>query len=149
MIMIRVIIAVVLTVTLSLSSPLQSNAEASYRVQEDSEELRLQDMLLNFLTPYINDAVRDYYRRLLVEPPLVYPYFVNVVDSMSINGFRGFNLSITLDVTPVVGPHISVGEDRLTFQISVGPEVKLVNYTHLKSYGLPPHWQNILKKPVK
>ncbi|KWX85064.1 hypothetical protein AMQ83_27060 [Paenibacillus riograndensis] len=144
--MIRVIIAVVLTVTLSLSSPLQSNAEASYRVpQEDSEELRLQDMLLNFLTPYINDAVRDYYRRLLVEPPLVYPYFVNVVDSMRINEFRGFNLSITLDVTPVVGPHISVGEDRLTFQISVGPEVKLVNYIHLKSYELPPHWQNIVK----
>ncbi|MNN88944.1 hypothetical protein D3C81_2066920 [compost metagenome] len=81
----------------------------------------------------------------MLEPPLVYPYFVKVVDSIRINGFRGFNLSITLDVTPVVGPHISVGEDRLTFQISVGPEVKLVNYTHLKSYELPPHWQNIVK----
>ncbi|MNO24788.1 hypothetical protein D3C76_146150 [compost metagenome] len=150
MIMIRIIIAVFLSMTLSFSSPMQSNAEASYCVpQEDSRELRLQDMLMNFLTPYINDAVRDYYRCLLLEPPLVYPYFVKVVDSIRINGFRGFNLSITLDVTPVVGPHISVGEDRLTFEISAGPEVKLVNYTHLKSYALPPHWQNIVKKPVK
>lgn len=150
MIRIRIIIAVFLTVTLSLSSPMQSNAEASYRVpQEDSKELRLQDMLMNFLTPYINDAVWDYYQRYLLEPPIIYPYFVDVVDSKRINGFRGFILSITLDVTPVVGPHISVGEDRLTFEISAGPEVKLVNYTHLKSYELPPNWQNIVKKAVR
>ncbi|MNT47357.1 hypothetical protein D3C72_1840650 [compost metagenome] len=104
---------------------------------------------MNFLTPYINDAVWDYYQRYLLEPPIIYPYFVDVVDSKRINGFRGFILSITLDVTPVVGPHISVGEDRLTFEISAGPEVKLVNYAHLKSYELPPNWQNIVKKAVR
>ncbi|AJS61369.1 hypothetical protein UB51_02895 [Paenibacillus sp. IHBB 10380] len=146
----KIIIADFLTVALSLLSPMQSNAETSYHTpHEDSEELRLQDMLMNFLNPYMNDAVRDYYQRLLLEPPLVYPYFVDVVDSKRINGFRGFILSITLDVTPVVGSHISVGEDRLTFEISAGPEVKLVNYTHLKTYELPPHWQDIVKKPVK
>ncbi len=147
---IRIILAVFLTLSLSLSSPMQSNAEASYRIPHaDSTELRLQDMLMNFLTPHINDAVWGYYQRLLLEPPLVYPYFIDVVDSKRINGFRGFILSITLDVKPVVGPHISVGEDRLTFEISAGPEVKLINYVHLKSYKLPPNWQHVVKKPVK
>ncbi|WP_310833164.1 DUF3888 domain-containing protein [Paenibacillus pedocola] len=150
MIMIRIIIAVFLTLTLSLSSLMQSNTEASYRIpQADSKELKLQDMLMNFLTPYINDAIWGYYQSLLLEPPLVYPYFVEVVDSKRMNGFRGFMLSITLDVTPVVGPHISVGEDRLTFEISAGPEVKLINYVHLKSYKLPPNWQHIIKNPLK
>ncbi|MDQ6420466.1 DUF3888 domain-containing protein [Paenibacillus sp. LHD-117] len=145
----RIIIAVFLTVVLSQLSPMQLNAETSYHTpHEDSKELRLQDMLMNFLNPYINDAVEDYYQRLLLEPPLVYPYLVDVVDSKRINGFRGFILSITLDVTPVVGPHISVGEDRLMFEISAGPEVNLVNYTHLKTYDLPPHFQDIVKKPV-
>ncbi|WP_233163312.1 MULTISPECIES: DUF3888 domain-containing protein [unclassified Cohnella] len=150
MIMKSNIVAISLAVVLTLLSPMQANAENSYRPpQEDSTELRLQDMLMNFLNPYINDAVRAYYRHLLREPPLVYPYFVNVIESHRVNGFRGFILSITLDVTPVVGPHISVGEDRLTFEISAGPKVKLENYTHLKTYELPPNWQDIVKKPKK
>lgn len=150
MIMKRNIIAISLAVVLILLSPIQSNAEHIYRLpQEDSTELRLQDMLMNFLNPYINDAVQDYYQHLLLELPLVYPYFVDVIESHRVNGFRGFILSITLDVTPVVGPHISVGEDRLKFEISAGPKVKLVNYTHLKTYELPPHWQDIVRKPKK
>jgi hypothetical protein len=143
----RIFPAVLLTVAFNLLTPMQSFATSSYHSPlEDSQELRLQDMLMNFLNPYINDAVRDYYQRLLLESPLVYPYYVDVVESKRVNGFRGFILSITLDVTPVVGPHISVGEDRLTFEISSGPEVKLINYTHLKTFELPPHWQDIVKE---
>ncbi|WP_042199440.1 DUF3888 domain-containing protein [Paenibacillus camerounensis] len=135
---------------LSLSSSTQVQAETAQLVPvRDSSELRIQDTLMNFLTPYINEAVREYYQHSLLEPPLVYPYFVKITECARINGFRGFRLSVTLDVTPVVGPHISVGEDRLTFEISAGPEVRLVNYTHLISYPLPPHWQDIVKKPVK
>lgn len=148
MIMKRNVIAISLALVMILLSPMQSNAEMGYHSpQEDSTELRLQDMLMNFLNPYINDAVQDYYQHLLWDLPLIYPYFVDVIESHRVNGFRGFILSITLDVTPVVGPHISVGEDRLTFEISAGPKIKLVNYTHLKTYELPPHWQDIVKKP--
>ncbi|UJF33410.1 DUF3888 domain-containing protein [Paenibacillus hexagrammi] len=130
----RNVIIIFLTMAIILLSPNQINAENHYRPpQEDSTELRLQDMLMNFLDPHINHAVQDYYLDLLSEPPLVYPYFVDVVESHRVNGFRGFILSITLDVIPVVGPHISVGQDRLTFEISAGPEVKLVNYTHFEN----------------
>ncbi|GGA41011.1 DUF3888 domain-containing protein [Paenibacillus physcomitrellae] len=139
-----------LTLILILLSPIQTNAEKSYYIpQEDSTELRLQDMLMNFINPYINDAIQGYYQHLLRELPLVYPYFVDMIESHRVNGFRGFILSITLDVTPVIGPHISVGKDRLTFEISAGPKAKLVNYTHLKTYELPTHWQDIIKKPKK
>ncbi|WP_167278604.1 DUF3888 domain-containing protein [Paenibacillus lupini] len=61
-------------------------------------------MLMNFLNPYIKDAVQDYYEHLMRESPHVYPYFVDVIESHRVNGFRGFILSLTLDVTPVVGP---------------------------------------------
>ena len=146
----RNVIAISLTVIFILLSPKQTYAEKSHRPpQEDSTELRLQDMLMSFLNPYINHAVQDYYQDLLREPPLVYPYFVDVVESHRVNGFRGFILSITLDVTPVVGPHISVGQDRLTFEISAGPKVKLVNYTHLRTDALPTNWQHTVKKPRK
>lgn len=150
MILSRLFIVIVVSAALSLSSPTRLYAESvRNKPLSDSGELRVQDMLMNFLTPHINAAVQDYYRQFLLEPPLVYPYFVHVTGSKRLNGFRGFRLSVTLDVTPVVGPHISVGEDRLTFEISAGPEIKLVHYTHLKSYPLPPHWQYIVKKPAR
>jgi hypothetical protein len=138
-------ITVFLLATLLLFSPWETNVYATALPHQDSKELRLQDMLMNFLNPYINDAVDDYYQHVLKEHPLVYPYFVDVIQSHRVNGFRGFILSITLEVTPVVGPHISVGEDRLTFEISAGPKIKLVKYVHLKTYELPPHWQDIVR----
>lgn len=150
MILSRLFIVIVVSAALSLSSPTRLLSEPVHnKPLSDSGELRVQDMLMNVLTPHINAAVQDYYRQFLLEPPLVYPYFVHITGSERLNGFRGFRLSVTLDVTPVVGPHISVGEDRLTFEISAGPEVKLVHYTHLKSYPLPPHWQYIVKKPAR
>jgi hypothetical protein len=142
----RKIVVILMAVAIFFLSPTQTNAEKDFRLPEiDSTELRLQDILMNFLNPYINDAVQDYYEHLLREAPHVYPYLVDVIDSHRVNGFRGFILSLTLDVTPVVGPHISVGEDRLTFEISSGPKVKLVEYTHVKTHELPPHWQDIVK----
>lgn len=51
---------------------------------------------------------------------MVYPYFVDVVKSQRMNEFRGFILQITLEVTPTVGPHISVGKDRITLEVSAG-----------------------------
>ncbi|WP_077247764.1 DUF3888 domain-containing protein [Bacillus sp. FJAT-27225] len=116
--------------------------------QVDSHELRVQDMLMNFLNPHIDDAVCNYYKQILTECPMVYPYFVDVVKSQRMNGFRGFILQITLDVTPTIGPHISVGKDRITFEVSAGPTVRMINYKHLETHELPEHWKDIIRGPL-
>ncbi len=113
--------------------------------KEDSKELQIQDMLLLLLLPHISDAIDRYYARSLRELPLVYPYFVEIVRTDRLNGFRGFMLSITVEVVPVVGPHIPVGKDRITFEVSAGPAVKETQYIHLESDELPPLWQDIVR----
>ncbi|NHM34029.1 DUF3888 domain-containing protein [Bacillus sp. C11] len=40
--------------------------------QVDSPELRIQDMLMNFLNPHIDDAVCNYYKQILTVCPTVY-----------------------------------------------------------------------------
>lgn len=102
-------------------------------------------MLLLLLLPHISDAIDRYYARSLRELPLVYPYFVEIVRTDRLNGFRGFMLSITVEVVPVVGPHIPVGKDRITFEVSAGPAVKETQYIHLESDELPPLWQDIVR----
>lgn len=115
---------------------------------QDSRELMFQDMLMLFLLPHIEKKIDEIYSPLLKEAPTVYPYFVDVTEVKRVNGFRKFDFIVTLDVVPTVGPHISVGEDELTFRITSGPTVKLESFKHLKDpqkSDFPPNYQDILR----
>ncbi|WP_052427481.1 DUF3888 domain-containing protein [Neobacillus niacini] len=115
---------------------------------KDTKELMVNDILMLLLGEEIEKAVSDYYSKYLTEPPLVYPYQVDIVNVKRIGGFRTFHFLITLETTPVVGPHISVGKDRLTFEIdpTIPGQIKLIKFEHLETHALPPHWQNIIKQ---
>jgi len=118
---------------------------------QDTKEMKVNDILMLLLDPQIEKAVSDYYSEYLTETPLVYPYQVEIVNVDRIGGFRTFDLLITLEVTPVVGAHISVGKDRLTFEISpdiIPDQIKLKKFEHLETYELPPNWQNIIKRRI-
>lgn len=147
-IMKRIIVALSFAILMSMTFSLYSNAEEMYGTpQEDSKDLQFQDMLMLFLLPHINKAVTDYYSNLLTSSPTVYPYEVDVIHVERLYGFRGFIFKITLEVSPVVGPHIGVGKDLLTFQIasSISNTATLLNYEHLETYKLPPNWKHIVK----
>ena len=108
---------------------------------QDSEELRLQDMLMNMLAPYIAKDLNNYYYPKILKnfSPQVNPRKIEVIETKRLNGFRDLRLEITFDIEPTDGGHqVSVGKDRMTYEISFGPEVKLINHTHLKTYELPP-----------
>ncbi|MFC7686626.1 DUF3888 domain-containing protein [Ureibacillus sp. GCM10028918] len=115
---------------------------------QDTKEMLINDILMLLLGPQIDKAVSDYYSKYLNETPLVYPYQVEIVNIDRIGGFRTFDFLITLEITPVVGPHISVGKDRLTFEISptiIPGQIKLMKFEHLETHELPPNWQDIIK----
>lgn len=114
---------------------------------EESRELQFQDMLMLFLLPYIDEQLPRIYAPLLTQTPQLYPYFVDVINVERVNGFRKFVFLITLEVVPTVGPHIPVGRDRVTFEISTG-KVKLISVNHLKGPNkddFPPNYLDILR----
>ncbi|MDT8861283.1 DUF3888 domain-containing protein [Alkalihalobacillus sp. MEB130] len=115
---------------------------------EDTKELMVQDMLMLLLGEEIDKAVSNFYNEYVTESPLVYPYQIDIVDVKRVHGFRSFHFYITLEATPVVGPHISVGKDRLTFEIAptLSGQVKLRKYEHLETHELPPNWKHIMKQ---
>ncbi|MBK3493527.1 DUF3888 domain-containing protein [Viridibacillus sp. YIM B01967] len=139
-----IIISSFLTFCLMTSIP--TNAEKHYYLPaEKSKEELMMDLFLSVLSPNIDMAVANYYSDLLTERPGVYPYQINIINMERIGEYRSFEFLITLEVTPVVGPHIEVGKDQLTFNISPG-NVKLTKFKHIETYELPPNWQHIKKK---
>ncbi len=141
-------VPILIALLLAFSSQIHTKAENM--PTEDSPELQMKDMFMLLLSPAIDKEVSDYYSDFYDTTPLVYPYQINVVNTERIGGFRTFHFEITIEVTPVVGPHISVGKDRLTFGISptLPGQIRLKEYKHLETHELPPNWQHIIKKKV-
>lgn len=141
---------VFLFATLLISGEKSCLAELT-KPHQDSRELQYQDMLMLFLLPHMEQKLNEVYANKLTVHPDQYPYFIEVIHAERLNGFRGFDLLITLDATPTVGPHIPVGKDRFTFEVSPGlpGSVKLLRFKHLKDPDpkeFPPNYLDILKK---
>ncbi|PQP89936.1 DUF3888 domain-containing protein [Paenibacillus sp. AR247] len=104
-------------------------------------------MLMLFLLPYIEERLPDIYEPLLTVTPMLYPYMAEVVEVRRANGFRGYSFKCTIEVVPTVGPHIPVGKDRFTFEISV-KKVKVIGTQHLKDPDkdhFPPNYADVLR----
>ncbi|WP_312106770.1 DUF3888 domain-containing protein [Lachnoclostridium sp.] len=56
------------------------------------------------------------------------------------------NIHITFETTPVIGAHNPVGDDEITYKVDVFGTKTLENFTHKKSYEIPPWLQNYMIK---
>lgn len=119
-------------------------AQKYYQPAKESEEELVMDLFLTTILPTIQTAVSNYYEASLTEDPLVYPYEIKILNMERLGQDHSFQFSVTLEVMPVVGPHISVGKDCIKLDISPG-NVVLKEFKHLETYELPPHWQHIKK----
>lgn len=57
------------------------------------------------------------------------------------------NAYITFETTPVIGPHIPVGVDEITYKVDASGKKTLVNFTHKKSYQIPERLKPNMIKP--
>lgn len=156
----KVLIAFILSF---LITSFQTTTASADKPTQDSKELRLQDMLMIMLTPYIREDLNKYYHPKILKDfsPQVTPQNIDVVETKRNHPF-GNVLEITFEIEPDDGGHhVPVGKDKMTYQISYGPEVKLINHTHLKTYKyptdsqssfdfdtLPRLFKTVLKKPL-
>jgi hypothetical protein len=120
------------------------SAENIYKPPEKSREELYQDIFISLLLPHIQKPIDNYYTEFLTEPPVVYGYNIDVINAERMYGYRNFAFLLKLEVYSVVGPHIGVGIDRLTFEIGTG-KVELKQFEHVKTYDLPEHWEHIIK----
>lgn len=124
-----------------------ADIEAINKPPQQSKEELYQDIFVSFLMPHIDYAIHDYYTRHLHISPTVYPYQVSVISAERVGGYRSFDFLVKVQTDAVVGPHITVGIDRITFHILVNGQVEMKKFEHVRSFELPPHYQHIKKRP--
>lgn len=119
-----------------------------YIPPEKSREELYQDIFMTLLLPYIQAEVDKYYEEYLSYPPIVAPYDVKILEAQRLNGYRGFDFRLKIELHPYVGPHLDVGLDYITVRVNPVDKVKIEKFEHIKSYELPPNYQDIIKKKL-
>ncbi|MBO1911390.1 DUF3888 domain-containing protein, partial [Microvirga sp. 3-52] len=108
-----IIIPAILMLTFLTAIPTHAKQDYYQPAEKSTEEL-VMDLFFSLLSPTIDQVVWEYYTDYLNERPTVYPYQINIINMKRIGEYRSFEFLITIEVTPVVGPHIAVGKDHLT-----------------------------------
>ncbi len=119
-----------------------------YIPPEKSREELYQDIFITLLLPYIQAEVDKYYEEYLFTSPIVAPYDVIILDAERLNEYRGFDLRLKIELHPYIGPHNDVGLDYITIRVSPIVNVKIEKFEHIRSYELPPNYQDIIKKKL-
>ncbi len=139
----KLFITAIMTVT--LMSGLAQHYPADALDLSDPE--RLGTIVLTLLMPEIRCAVDEFYEPYLTVRPTVVAYYGSKI--VGIDGGRdSAHYTVTVEVLPYIGPHLSVGRDRLTLYISPSGIVTVKNFEHLESGRLPRHYQASIKKPL-
>lgn len=141
--MMKMKFCIVIMIVGTLLSQQPSCKAESFMRQEDSKALQLQDLLMVYLSEFVEEDINNYYKKYISGGVTVYPYDVNFIKIDRLNGFRGYDFKVIIEAYPVVGAHNSIGKDRLTYQISflVPRKAKLLKYEHIETYEIPSNLQ--------
>jgi len=144
------ILSAALLVSAALALGGVSAAAAESTVSDDPA--RLEHMVVTLLMPAIRDAVRNFYAPYLTVEPTVAAYASEIVGIQGARrvrkGVYGSHFAVTVEVLPYVGPHLSVGKDRITIGVKADGTATVEEFRHLESHALPAHYGSIVKKPL-
>ena len=115
------------------------------QLTENSKEIIYRDVITSLLVPYIQKEVNNYYKEYLTEAPMIFAYSVDIISAKR-QYETGYLIELEVIAHPYVGAHNTVGDERLIIETGGLGSVEVKKFEHIKSYPLPPHLQNIIKK---
>jgi len=113
------------------------------QVEEESQDILYQDVIITALAPTIDKAVDDYYKNVLSYLPTYDGPFIKILNIERQNGNSTSHFIINIEVKPYIGPHIAVGKDRISIDLSrPGPPV-ILKFEHVEDYPLPERYKDL------
>ena len=110
---------------------------------EQPQDILYQDVIITALAPTISGAIDDYYKNILSYLPTYEGPFIKILNIERQNGNSTSHFIINIEVKPYIGPHITVGKDRISIELSrVGLPV-ILQFEHVEDYPLPERYKDL------
>ncbi len=126
------------------SAPAEVSAAARLQLAAKQEQL-YRDLSLTLLYPSIDAAVKDFYQDYFKVIPHDDIFSIEILDVSKPEYQGAYTFQITLELMPYLGPHNSVGRDRITFLITPSVAPQVVSFEHLESFALPENYADLAK----
>ena len=132
-------------VIISMIMGLPAFAAEGSDVNQDNDIYRR--LSLTMLSQYVDKAIDNYYGEYMTYLPSedTWDYRILNIERPSPGKYY---YTVRLEVLPYVGPHLTVGRDRITMKINLNGVVESVQLDHLESHELPSYYQDIIKKKL-
>lgn len=124
--------------------PTLSDKETTGVSIEPTDQVYYQ-LFVTLLHPYVEEAIHTYYDEYMTLLPSEAPYSYIFTKIESATPGYSYSYRVEIEVQPYVGPHLSVGRDKITLKIDL-EGVTIEKFEHLESYELPSNYQDIIKK---
>ena len=141
----KLIITLAILLTLSCLAPVYATSVGD-SAENPSEDV-YRNLCLKLISPYVDKAIDDFYDEYMTYLPRAdtWDYIILSIETPH-PGYYFY--TVKLEVLPYVGPHLTVGLDRITLKINLNGEVEIAQFEHLESHELPPHHQDLIKKKL-
>lgn len=109
---------------------------------EESKDTLCNDVIITAIAPAIDKAIDDYYKTIWKYTPGYGPSYAKITNIERPNGDRTAYFIIEVEVEPYLGPHNTVGKDRVLIELGWGDPPKVLKFEHLEDYPLPEHYND-------
>lgn len=111
---------------------------------EEQKEKLYKDLFIILLQPHVEKAINEYYDAYFTESLRVEPWYYSFLNIEKLPN-SSYSYIMQLEVSPFIGPHLTVGLDHITFKMDLN-EIIIEKFEHIESHQLPPNYQYIIKK---
>ncbi len=138
------IISFFLAIALYSNSLNNSSIQNTFSVDATSPSELKDELIIALFIDHITSASDGFYDQYFTMTPAIYNYEIKV---QKISEELG-KINITFGITPMLGAHDPVGYDEASYQIDSSGKKTLTSFMHLKSYDIPDHLKNLIKKEL-
>lgn len=139
----RIVVIILFIIVVTITLKITFVNTAAKQTDEESKEILYQDVIITALSPTIDKAIDEYYQNVLSYLPGYDSSFIKILNIERPNGDRTWHFIITIEVTPYIGPHITVGKDRITLDLSYPGVPEILKFEHLEDYPLPERYKDL------
>lgn len=142
----RILVVSIFIIIVAVINIINSFVNTTAKQTKEESQILYQDVILTALSPTINTAIADYYKTLLTESPLYDSTAIKILNIQRPNGDRTSLFIINIEVKPFIGPHITVGKDRISIKLSYPGLQEILKFEHIKDYPLPERYKYLYLK---
>lgn len=119
-------------------------AQHTFNVDVTSPPEIKDELIIALFIEDITSASDSFYDEYFTMPPAIYNYEIKV---QKISKELG-KINITFGINSMIGAHDPVGYDEASYQIDSSGNKTFISFVHLKTYNIPDHLKNLIKKEL-